>query len=346
MTSSLKPILTAVAALCIFASCASASGIDAIYAFGDSLTDVGNIYAATGGAIPALPYANGQFSNGPVWVQDVAAGLGLPALTPSLLGGTDYAYGSGETAPEAFNTSNVATDILGPTGQLAQYQQFLTSTGKSVDPNALYTIWIGANDLADIAATDPTHAAADVATVVANIDATINQLATMGAKNFMILTVPDLGQTPAASSEGPGAAAFLSSLSAGLDTTLVNGSAPLSLPSLASLAGTDGINLQVLNTYALLDSIILSPATYGFANVTDECVTTNPPDITGPGPLNYTECANPNSYLFWDYEHPTAAGHQIVADEALALLAPEPGSLTLIGAGLLALGLIRRRLAA
>ena len=237
-----RSILITVAAVCILTPCASASGIDAIYAFGDSLTDAGNVFNAIG--VPASPpYFNGEFSNGPIWVQDVAAALGLPALTPSRLGGTDYAYGSGETAPEPFNISNVATDILGPTGQLAQYQQFLALTSSTVDPNALYTIWIGSNDLVDIAATDPGNAAADVATVVANIDTTINDLAKMGAKNFLVLTVPDLGTTPLAATEG--AQAFLSSLSAGLDTTLVNGSAPLSIPSLAALAGTDGISLAV-----------------------------------------------------------------------------------------------------
>src|SRR5262245_43423824 len=103
------------------AACASAGTIDQIYAFGDSLSDIGNVFIGTNGAQPLPPYVNHQFSNGPVWVQDLAAGLGLPALTPSLAGGTDYAYGSGETAPESFNVSNVATDILGPTGQIAQY---------------------------------------------------------------------------------------------------------------------------------------------------------------------------------------------------------------------------------
>jgi phospholipase/lecithinase/hemolysin len=198
-----------------------------------------------------------------------------------------------------------------------------------VDPNALYTIWIGANDLADIAATDPTHAATDVATVVGNIDATVNALALMGAKNFLVLTVPDLGTTPLAATEG--AQAELSALSAGLDTTLVNGSAGAGLPSLAALAGADGINLQVLNTYALLDSILLSPSTYGFTDVTDSCL------------VGSTPCANPGQYLFWDDQHPTAAGHAIVGDAALALVTPEPGSITLIGAGLLGLVVIARR---
>ena len=320
---------------------AGAGNVDAIYAFGDSLSDVGNIYTATGGTIPAPPYVNGQFSNGPVWVQDLAAGLGLAPLTPSLLGGTDYAYGSGETAPETFNTSNVATDILGPTGQLAQYEGFLTATSSTADPNALYTIWIGSNDLVDILGTDPTHAAADILTVAENIETTINDLAALGAKNFLVLTVPDLGDTPGAAAEGTAAQSALSTLAAGLDTTLVNGVGPI--PSLAALATTDGLNLQALNTYLLLDSIVASPATYGFTNVTNECVSTNPPDITGPGPLNYTECANPNSYLFWDYEHPTASGQQIVANAALSLVSPEPGSVSLVGAGLIGLALMRRR---
>ena len=66
-----------------------AGGVDALYAFGDSLSDVGNIFAATGGVGPGAPYANGQFSNGPVWVQDLAGDLGLAPLKPSLAGGTD-----------------------------------------------------------------------------------------------------------------------------------------------------------------------------------------------------------------------------------------------------------------
>ena len=65
----------------------------AIYSFGDSLSDVGNVDLATGGIEPASPYVDGQFSNGPVWAQDLAGKLGLPALIPSLAGGTDYAFG-------------------------------------------------------------------------------------------------------------------------------------------------------------------------------------------------------------------------------------------------------------
>ena len=71
--------------------------------FGDSLSDVGNVYLATNGIEPASPYVDGQFSNGPVWVQDLAARLGLPALTPSLAGGSDYAFGGATTGSPSTN---------------------------------------------------------------------------------------------------------------------------------------------------------------------------------------------------------------------------------------------------
>ena len=51
---------------------------NAIYVFGDSYCDVGNVYTATKGAIPAAPYYNGRFSNGPIWIDHVASASGLP----------------------------------------------------------------------------------------------------------------------------------------------------------------------------------------------------------------------------------------------------------------------------
>jgi phospholipase/lecithinase/hemolysin len=65
----------------LIGSAAHAAGFSAEYVFGDSLSDVGNVYLGSSGSEPASPYVGGQFSNGPVWVQDLAARLGLPALT-------------------------------------------------------------------------------------------------------------------------------------------------------------------------------------------------------------------------------------------------------------------------
>ena len=308
---------------------ARAGTIDAVYAFGDSLSDVGNIYAASGGTIPGAPYVNGQFSNGPVWVQDLAAGLGLAPLAPSLLGGTDYAYGSAQTGTTPVHAAS-ALDLTGSTGQVAQFQ----TAHPTADPNALYTIWIGSNDLLSIltGATPPQYAA-DIAAAVTNVDTAIGTLAAEGSKNFLIATVPDLGLTPDAIASGPAVQAAASAVAAGFNSALVNG--------VTTLAILDDLNLSVLNTYSLLDAIVANPSSYGFTNVTDPCVT---------GAVNYvggTACAattaGQDQYLFWDMLHPTAAGQAIVADAALAELTPEPASASLIAVGLLGIGLVFRR---
>jgi phospholipase/lecithinase/hemolysin len=324
-----------IVALCFVvmgASTAHANTVDAIYAFGDSLSDVGNIYNLSGGAAPASPYVNGQFSNGNVWVQGLASGLGLPALTPSLAGGTDYAYGGAETGVTSFNSALAATDLLGSTGQIAQF----AATHSKADPNALYTIWIGSNDLLAIlgSGATPTQAAADLGIVAGNIDTAINLLAADGAKNFLVLNVPDLGLTPVVRAQGPAAITEGSALAASLDSTLVNGAG--SIPSLSTLAAGDSIHISELNTYSLLDSIVADPSKYGFTNVTSPCYTGTYEGFANtvdPG----TVCANPNQYLFWDSLHPTAAGHTLLADAALATVTPEPSSLLLLGTGLLAL---------
>jgi phospholipase/lecithinase/hemolysin len=304
-----------------------AGSIDAIDAFGDSLSDVGNVFLATSGAEPASPYFNGQFSNGNVWVQGLATGLGLAPLTPSLAGGTDYAVGDAQTGTTLYNTGGVA-DLL--TGQLPAFE--LANPG-GADPNALYTIWIGANDLNAIPGTaTPGNVATDIGEIVGNIDTAINTLASLGAKNFLVVTVPDLGKTPDAIMAGDTTAA--SALSAAFDNTLVNGSSPV--PSLSTLAAGDSINISVLNTFALIDAIVLDPGAYDFMNVTQPCLT---------GEVNFaggTPCANPNQFLFWDGDHPTAAGQALVADAALAVITPEPASISLIAAGLLGLVAFRR----
>jgi phospholipase/lecithinase/hemolysin len=308
---------------------ARASTIDAIYAFGDSLSDVGNVYTATSGAIPGAPYVNGQFSNGPVWVQDLASALGLGPLSASLVGGTDYAYGEAETGTTPVHTAN-ATDLTGPTGQVAQFQ----ASHPSADPNALYTIWIGSNDLLDILTDAPqSQYGADIAAAVGNVDSAIGSLAAEGAKNFLILTVPDLGATPDAIAGGSLVQLAASTLAAEFDSALMS--------SVDAIASADSLNLSTLDTYALLDEIVANPSSYGFTNVTTPCLT-GAVDYSG-GTVCAPTLAAQNQYLFWDELHPTAAGHAIVADAAQAVVTPEPTYVSLVAVGLLGMGIVFRR---
>lgn len=335
-----QPLILGGCCMILGVSEASATTFDQVYAFGNSLSDVGNVYAIAPSLglpeQPTAPYANGQFSNGPVWVQDLTQSLGLPALTPSLLGGTDYAYGSAETGTTLFHTGNLA-DLVGPGGQIAQYQ----AVPHAKDPNALYTIWIGSNDLFDIPPTaTPSEIAADLASIVANIDTAIEELAADGAKNFLVLDAPDLGKTPDGLALGPIGSSELSLLAYQFDQALFNGIVPLGIPSLAALGALDGLNLDMLDTYSLLDGAIADPALYGLSDVTDPCLT---------GAVNYgggTVCSDPGQYLFWDGEHPTAATHGLIAAAAENLVVPEPAPVSVMTVGLagICVVLYRRKL--
>jgi phospholipase/lecithinase/hemolysin len=327
--------------LCVFAvltglaaPAAFCANIDAIYSFGDSLSDTGNDFIATSGATPGAPYVAGRFSNGPIWLDDLAASLGVP-IVPSLLGGTNFAYGGAESGLSPVHPTLSPIDLLGPTGQIAQF----TAAHPTADPSALYTIWIGSNDLDDVllSGAGPAQIGADIGAIISNIDTSILDLATLGAQHFLVVTVPDLGLTPAASALGPAAVAGASAVSGLFDEILVNGAGPF--PSLATLAS--GLDLRVLETYSLLDTIVANGAAFGFTNTTDPCLT---------GEVNYaggTPCstvlAQQNQFVFWDSKHPTSATGAIVADAALAVLSPEPASWLTLAGGLIAILALSKR---
>jgi phospholipase/lecithinase/hemolysin len=280
-----------------------AASYSSLYAFGDSLTDAGNDYIASDGILPTgLIYSDGRFSNGPVWVQDLAADLGLPAVKPSLNGGTDFAYGGAEAGQEPLHTVN-------PIDLPSQLAQFLIN-----DPhpsaNALYALSIGANDLLDAIpdyASAPAKAVADITAAVANEITFVSGLAADGARDFIIMNVPDLGVTP---SETGTIAATATKLSALYDSDLST--------ALTALGAKDHLTIEILNAFQLIDDAVADPSKYGLKNVT-EPVWTGSYENPFSGKLNATGSAQ-NSYLFFDHLHPTETGHTALANLALSEL--------------------------
>ncbi len=300
----------------------------ALYAFGDSLSDAGNAFIATGGTEPVSPpYSDGRFSNGPVWVQDLASQLGLPALTASLAGGTDFAVGGAQTGTTPVHTANLS-DLP---AQLTAFQAAVPTPASG----ALYTLWIGANDLFSILGTpgiSTATAMADANAAVSNVVTFVAGLAADGAKNLLLVTVPNLGVVPAITKLGSAAETEATDLSAYFDQALVS--------AVGGEAAGAGMHLSILDSFGLLDDAIADPAAFGFSNVTTPCWTGNDTSASS-GTRCASTIAGQDQYLFWDQVHPTAAGQQIIADAAFAEV-PEPGSLALLLAGLGALGLLRR----
>jgi len=264
-----------------------------IISIGDSLSDLGNLFALTGGDKPAPPYYEGRFSNGPLWVEILAARLRM-VLVPE----DQYAVAGAYTGPGNLNGAYP--------GMEDQVLQLLDNHPQGLDPNALYTIWIGANDffatLEVVALMDPSDPAYQqnvaqaflsmVATGVANTADAVSVLAAAGARHILVVNLPDLGITPMGTGLGPGMGPFLSFW---VDT--YNGALDQALDALA----TAGVATIRLDSAGLLRDMVSEPARFGLVNVTDQGV----------------YAPDPAGYLFWDPVHPTTEGHEVLADRAV-----------------------------
>ncbi|MBD2388460.1 SGNH/GDSL hydrolase family protein [Cylindrospermum sp. FACHB-282] len=266
---------------------ANAGTISQIYAFGDSLVDNGNAYELTGGAVPPSEYYyNGHFSNGSVWVEYLANHLGIQE--------TNYAFGGATTG--IYNTIKLPT-ALGTLPGLTQQVQSFVADYPQADENALYVVWAGANDYLGAGVTNPLEPVNNLATTVAT-------LASVGAKNFLVANLPDLGNLPATNgSPYSGGLSYL--------TGLHNSALSQTLNALDQQQ--PNLNITLFDINSLLSRAIASPAEFGFTNVTDSCFNS----------VTQTICTNPNEYIFWDAIHPTTYTYKIVAGAALVAV-PEP----------------------
>ncbi|MGH8233138.1 MAG: autotransporter domain-containing protein [Rhodanobacteraceae bacterium] len=109
---------------------------DNMVVFGDSLSDDGNLSLAE-----QLPQIMRFTTNpGQTGIENVADYFGTP-LSPSLAGGTDFAFGGAGVVNNSPGTPSTVPTL--PT-QLGMYLQ---ATGNNADPNTLYAMWGGANDI-------------------------------------------------------------------------------------------------------------------------------------------------------------------------------------------------------
>ncbi|MEO8995036.1 MAG: SGNH/GDSL hydrolase family protein, partial [Rhodanobacter sp.] len=131
-----RQLVGAITAALLFSSAAVATDFSQVIVFGDSLSDNGNISLATAPSVqPPFSFTTNP---GKVAIQNVASALGS-TLAPSLTGGTDYAWGG---AGIFNNSPGTPGSIPTVTNQVGSYL-----TGGTVDGNALYSIWGGANDI-------------------------------------------------------------------------------------------------------------------------------------------------------------------------------------------------------
>lgn len=296
---------------------AGAAPYSEIYVFGDSLVDAGNISLIQPGITPAsVGYYDGRLSNGPLYTDLLYQASYGTYMTPSLQGGTNYAFGNARAVDNSgFSSGADAIPDLG-----AQVDMYAVRAGGMADPDALYLINVTANDVLALmeGSTNGMSPAAYAGAAAAEMAAQIERLDDMGARHILVTGVPN-ADIPEA---------FL--LQAVLDEAI------------------SGLELESeLMLYSFLDlftRILADPASVGLPPDLD----TTTPCIVGETPSPDIDCTG---YFLFDATHPSAAIHEVIAREVarLAGIAPvngqvrEPAVLALIGFGLVATALARRR---
>lgn len=175
---------------CVLSMNVMAAPITDLVAFGDSLSDSGNLYAVTG--MPSSPpYFEGRFSDGPTFVEYLNANLGFGPMLPSIMGGQNYAWGG---ARAGFDLPISGGAIP---GVMSQTQAYLASN-PTITPNTLFSIFIGNNDVSDAIEQDLTIAEAQglFANAINQIVSSIQLLQAQGATQFITPLVPDWSLTP------------------------------------------------------------------------------------------------------------------------------------------------------
>lgn len=288
-------VRTLAIALAIFTSMTSASPAKAeapyseIVVFGDSTVDTGNVNLASGGAIAGPPYFSGRFSNGPVWVEVLAEQLGLEGPSPSLIGGSNYAWGGAETADglSSFDTPNLGMQV-----------DFFLEDRDGLTGDELVVIAAGANDIAWKAPYSPRQ-------IARNIAAQISRLAAVGGTTFLVPTLPEYGFAP--SVRGTHDENRMNTLAVEVNKLLNR-----ELPALATALNVTIVRLDVAQ---LIGAMLAYPEGFGLANVIAPACPGCGIGIPDPDAID-TLVPNPDEYLWWDFIHWTWVVHDVIGQAA------------------------------
>jgi phospholipase/lecithinase/hemolysin len=216
-----------------------------IQVLGDSLSDTGRMAAVmtqlTGQPFPPAPYYQGRFSNGPLWIEQLAPKLGRTYQPLD-----NFAW-AGATTGRA--------NVFGPPfpGMLDELDE-LRAPAAPLDAQALYVVFGGSNDF--LAILNGGNPQVLIGNGVVNLLGTVAQLHAAGARHIVVVDLPDIGLTPRARAGGPAASAGATYLSTVFNTLLRDGLKQIGVP------------VVHVSAFKLLNHMVAHPKAYGFTDVT------------------------------------------------------------------------------
>ena len=301
-----------------------------VFVFGDSLVDSGNDLKAAEllndlpftdlpNAAPTADkgYFQGRFSDGynfadlisnkmvglatkatfPYGFETPLFGLTIPFVSKPSGPNLSFAYGGAQIRQGAETVPDLddQTDI---------YRQHYDA-----DPNALYIVTMGGNDVRDLVPRSSTSvtgtAAADkLASAAQEMQEEVRQLFAMGARHVLVTGIPDIGILPYYTGVADEAAkrALATQYSESLETMIQSELGRLIIPT--------GGELTTFSLMDLADKVFASPAAYALSDLTHARMDVQAGALQPVG----------SGFLFFDPVHPSAQAHALIAAGMLGAL--------------------------
>ena len=321
-------LMAACACIAFTSNGAMAQEFSSVVVFGDSLSDSGNL-ASTQSLPPGTSFTTNP---DPVWAEIVAREFGNDG-TRSTAEGSNFAWGQACANPSG---------ICSQSSQVPDISQQITEhlDGGRADPDALYMIWAGGNDIEAIATASAagslsaSETPSEVESAVTALITQIGRLKLAGARFVVVLTVPDPGRTPLAARLGaanPAVSQGLSRLGQGFNQGVIAG-----LPRVQD--GTIFVDAA-----ALAEEVFADADAYGFTSTQGVACPfgINParPNgggeslVCGPTADGYLRAPDDSeTYFFADGLHPSGVSHELIANAVLATISA-PLQVAMAGAG-------------
>ena len=198
-----------------------------------------------------------------------------------------------ETTSTFLGDVNITVDDMGK-----QMDDYFAS--HAIDPNALYVLWGGSNDIRN------DDSSASVTATIGRVEGLVTRLASAGAKYILVPNLVPIGDIPRYAGTAKGRTANQASAQYRNDLAL-------HLNVLQSTLASQGFTPKIYQVDEWADAVRIysNGPRFGFINLT------NPSQDTS---------ANPDQYIFWDDVHPTTAGHYHLALAAYNTIVNPPPS--------------------
>lgn len=265
------------------------SEINKMVVFGDSLSDTGNMFNGSQWLFPNRnSWFLGHFTNGFVWTEYIARDKDIPV----------YNWAVGGAAG-----SNKYIELTGVKDQVESYLVYRKLAKNYKPENTLYAMEFGLNDFMNYDRT--------VDEAKADYIKALTRLVDSGAKNILLLTLPDATKAPQFKYSSKEKAIEVKNKILEFNQFIREQASQYS-----------HLNMVLFDAYNLFEEVTTNPEKHGFKVVSEPCL-----DINRSSARDYllshsltNDCAYHGSdkFVFWGITHPTTAMHKLMANKIIA----------------------------